>query len=110
LLYGDLRVKPDPLSERVAVWEEFSPERIPELTADVILTFADGEEAEERLRDLLADPLWQRVPAVRDGRVYVVPSGLYYRGDDGPLGARQVIADIVAKLAPVGTPEATPAG
>lgn len=99
LLYGDLRVRPDPLSEQFYTWEELSLERIPELTADYILTFADGEDAEKRLAELLQNPLWQQVPAVKNGKVYTVPSGLYYRGDDGPLGASQVIADIVAKLA-----------
>ena len=68
LLYGDLRVRPDPLSADLPVWEEFSRKRIPELSADAILTFADGPEAEERLRALLADPPWQRVRAVRSGR------------------------------------------
>jgi iron complex transport system substrate-binding protein len=102
LLYGDLRLRPDPLSEGFAVWEELSPERIPELSADVVLTFADGEAAQARLAGVLDDPLWQRVPAVAAGAVHVVPSGLYYRGDDGPLGAAQVIADVVATLAPDG--------
>jgi len=98
LLYGDLRINPDPLSEQFYVWENLSLERIPDLTADYILTFAASEEAEERLAELLDNPLWQTVPAVRNNRVFTVPSGLYYRGDDGPLGAVQVIDDVVAKL------------
>lgn len=106
LLYGDLGINPDPLSEAFPVWEEISLERIPELTADHILTFADGEESRDRLDELFGNPLWQQVPAVRDGRVFIVPSGLYYRGDDGPLGAAQVIAHLVATLAPGETAEA----
>ncbi|NJM08994.1 ABC transporter substrate-binding protein, partial [Candidatus Gracilibacteria bacterium] len=98
LLYGDLGVRPDPLSEALYVWEELSLENVPELSADQLLAFVDGAEAEERYAELTANPLWQRVPAVQNNRVFIVPPGLYYRGDDGPLGATRVVNDIVQKL------------
>jgi iron complex transport system substrate-binding protein len=99
LFYGDLGLTPDPLSETLPVWEELSLERVPELRAKHIVTFADGDEAQDRLDELMASSVWQRVPAVRDGRVVVVPPGLYYRGDDGPLGTALVIDDLVNRLA-----------
>lgn len=98
LFYGDLGLAPDPLIESLPVWEEMSLERVPELTADHIVTFADGDDAQSRLDELLDTPVWQQVPAVAEGRVVVVPPGLYYRGDDGPLGTAKVIADLVARL------------
>jgi iron complex transport system substrate-binding protein len=98
LFYGDLGLTPDPLSETLPVWEEFSLERVPELTAEHIVTFADGDDAQARLDELTASAIWQRVPAVANGRVIVVPPGLYYRGDDGPLGTAQVIDDLVDRL------------
>lgn len=98
LLYGDLGVRPDPLSETLYVWEELSLEKVPQLSSDQLLAFVDGVEAGERYEKLKADPLWQKVPAVQSGKVFIVPSGLYYRGDDGPLGATRVVGDIVQKL------------
>jgi iron complex transport system substrate-binding protein len=98
LLYGDLGVRPDPLSETLYVWEDLSLENIPDLTSDQILAFVDGADAQARYEELTQNPLWQRVPAVQNGKVFIVPSGLYYRGDDGPLGSVRVIDDIVQKL------------
>jgi ABC-type Fe3+-hydroxamate transport system substrate-binding protein len=85
-------------------------ENIPDLTADQILAFVDGDDAQKRYTELTENSLWQRVPAVRDGKVFVVPSGLYYRGDDGPLGSVRVIEDILQKLADetLGAPIPTP--
>jgi iron complex transport system substrate-binding protein len=98
LFYGDLGLEPDPLSAELPVWEALSLERVPDLTAQHIVTFADGDEAQTRLDELLGTAVWQRVPAVASGSVVVVPPGLYYRGDDGPLGTAKVIDDLVARL------------
>jgi ABC-type Fe3+-hydroxamate transport system substrate-binding protein len=80
------------------VWEDLSLEKVPELTADLMLAFVDGDDARQRYDELTRNPLWQKVPAVKNGKVFIVPSGLYYRGDDGPLGAARVVDDIVLKL------------
>jgi iron complex transport system substrate-binding protein len=98
LLYGDLGVRPDPLTDALYVWEDLSLEKVPELTADLMLAFVDGDDAKQRYDELTRNPLWQKVPAVKNGKVFIVPSGLYYRGDDGPLGAARVVDDIVLKL------------
>jgi iron complex transport system substrate-binding protein len=98
LLYGDLGVRPDPLTDALYVWEDLSLEKVPELTADLMLAFVDGDDARQRYDELTRNPLWQKVPAVKNGKVFIVPSGLYYRGDDGPLGAARVVDDIVLKL------------
>jgi iron complex transport system substrate-binding protein len=98
LLYGDLGATIEPLSAQLYVWEELSPERAGDLSAEWLIAFADGDDAKDRLSELLASPLWQQVPAVAAGRVVVVPSGLYYRGDDGPLGVPQLIDDLIDRL------------
>lgn len=97
LLYGDLGLRPDPLSD-FYVWEELSLERVPELTSDYLLTFAADENAQERLDKLLTTPIWQGVPAVAAERVAVVEPNLYYRGDDGPLGTALLLDDLVDRL------------
>lgn len=99
LIYGDLRVPMDPLVAEREVWADLSLETLPEIQSEIILTFADGDEATERLDSLANNPLWTNLPAVQAGQVIVVPSSLYYRGDDGPLGAVQVIDDLLSRLA-----------
>ncbi len=57
--------------------ENFSLENIPELDADVILVFGLDEGDENRPyfeREILSNPLWQSLEAVRAGRVHVVDS------------------------------------
>jgi iron complex transport system substrate-binding protein len=98
LIYGDLRVPMDPLVAEREVWADLSLETLPEIGSEIILTFADGDEATERLASFAGNPLWTNLPAVKAGQVIVVPSSLYYRGDDGPLGAVQVIDDLLNRL------------
>ncbi|MCG8352299.1 MAG: ABC transporter substrate-binding protein, partial [Chloroflexales bacterium] len=64
---------------------------------------------QQRYEELTKNPLWQKVPAVQNGKVFIVPSGLYYRGDDGPLGSVKVIDDIMLKLTGAPLASAPPA-
>ncbi|MCQ3978187.1 MAG: hypothetical protein DPW09_32580 [Anaerolineae bacterium] len=53
-------------------WNEMvSLELIPQLTTDILLLMPEiGGEA--RTKELLASPLWQQLPAVRNGKVYTL--------------------------------------
>lgn len=64
-------------------------------------TVEANQQAEKRLSELAADPLWQRLNAVKQDKVYQVPS--YWIGS-GPVAANLVINDLFKYLVEV--PEA----
>ena len=68
------------------------PEQIPSLDGDVMLLgVAPGGEA--ALRDLMADPAWARLRAVRTGRVRRVAHRPWFVGQ-GILSARRALRDL----------------
>lgn len=97
-LYGDLCLTPDPLAPEDQGWVDISLETLPEVRAEHIFLFVTDDEAEERYAELQSRALWRGLPAVQQGNVYLVPPGLYYRGDDGPLGAAQMLGDMVMRV------------
>jgi iron complex transport system substrate-binding protein len=58
-------------------------------------TAAAKQEAEQKLANLKADPLWRQLNAVQKNKVYQVPS--YWIGS-GPIAANQVIDDLFKYL------------
>lgn len=70
-------------------WPQYSREAVLTSPPDVIL-FPTGKFSQEEFRKMLAsDPLWRRVPAVAEGRVYVVDENLFTRpGPTVPEAAR----------------------
>ena len=62
----------------------FSPERLRDVDADVIIYFAGGGGAEGRADTAFAaataNPLWQTLEAVREGRAYRVDSYVWFEG------------------------------
>jgi len=67
-------------AEMGTAWGEVSPEALLALNPEVLLIReADTEEATEQLRKrierLARHPVWKRIPAVREGRVHLVPYG-----------------------------------
>ncbi|WP_279387510.1 ABC transporter substrate-binding protein [Rubrobacter taiwanensis] len=73
---------------------EISLELIPDIDADHIFVHAavsEEEDADEVLDTLLSEPLWQRNPAVREDRAYVV--GEHWYGF-GLVAANAVLDDL----------------
>jgi iron complex transport system substrate-binding protein len=62
-----------------------SEERLPEIDADLLFYAAGGgsvdqQAARESLKRLETSPLWRRLRAVRNGRLYPVDSAYWFRG------------------------------
>ncbi|MEW4371409.1 ABC transporter substrate-binding protein [Paenibacillus kandeliae] len=74
VLYGDLKLQPEPLVRELA-WDDYNKqitmETIPELTADHLLVVV-GNQAEEQAEQLYANPLWKSIPAVKNNQVHEV--------------------------------------
>lgn len=76
--YRDLRLQPAPEVAELAgeaAWAEISLELVPELRADHLVVFPNaygGEEIGSGLDEYLDSPLWQAVPAVQKGNVYLL--------------------------------------
>lgn len=78
-----------------------SQELIPEADGDIIFiwtgenTVEGKQEAQKQLTQLQSDPLWQKLDAVKNGRVYEVPS--YWIGSSA-IAANLVIDDLFQYL------------
>ena len=70
-----------------------SLEKIPEVDADAIFVMTDLAQDSEALEEFNAtygaNPLWERLDAVRDRRVY--PVDIYLWTNGGPAGVRDVV-------------------
>ncbi len=69
-----------------------TPERIPDLDADVMFLSRFGDD-HRLLNRLVGSRLWPRLGVVREDRVYEVPDDLWFLGI-GNLAARQVLEDL----------------
>ncbi|WP_055108246.1 iron-hydroxamate ABC transporter substrate-binding protein [Paenibacillus ihumii] len=98
VLYRDLGMKvPDVVREisasAVANWNEISSEKLAELDADYIFIVSSAVPMEE----LLADPIWAGLPAVKNGQIYEFDnesSWLY----TGVIANSQMIDDVVESI------------
>ncbi|NJL55100.1 iron-siderophore ABC transporter substrate-binding protein [bacterium] len=76
-------------------------EMLTQADGDVIFIWAGentaeaNQQAQKKLQELQQDPLWQKLKAVRNNRVYQVPS--YWIGS-GPIAANFVIDDLFKHL------------
>lgn len=75
-----------------------SREILPELDADFIFTINYGGSGEANMNELMDNPIWKSMKAVKDGQVYAV-SDEYWTGS-GLIAYGKMIDDIVAFLAP----------
>jgi len=96
ILFEDLGLAPAPFLKPDS--QELSPEKIPQIDADAIfLRLRPKEGSRERDREeaapILNSPLWKRLPAVREGRVYEFDQELTYTG---PLTA-EAFLDVVER-------------
>lgn len=70
-----------------------SEEAIPKMDGDVIFTTVYGEEEETARADITASPLWQRLDAVQEDRVYSVSDDTWMLGI-GYTAADAVLDDL----------------
>jgi iron complex transport system substrate-binding protein len=104
---ADLGIEAQPIPEDTESnygYGVMSLEFIPELTGEHVFLIAYSleenvfEEVDEAaVEELLSGPLWQRLEAVREGRVHPV-QGLAWT-NHGPLGAMRIIDDVEQALA-----------
>jgi iron complex transport system substrate-binding protein len=74
-----------------------SEETIPEMGGDAIFVTAYGPEDETTRERITSDPLWRKLDAVREGRVYEVSDDLWMLGI-GPTAAEGVVDDLERRL------------
>ena len=75
-----------------------SEEEIPEMDGDAIFVTVYGAPEDSTEEEITSDPLWQRLEAVRQDRVYEVPDDLWMLGI-GPTAAEGVVDDLEKNLA-----------
>jgi len=100
LLYGDLEMtRPDLVRNRT--WSStMSPEQLLKFDADYLIVAIDGAvDARRTYDDLRTHPVWQRVPAIRSGRVLVVSKWRHW-ADSGILGRARGIDDVLRLVSP----------
>ena len=74
-----------------------SEEAIPDMGGDEIFVTAYGPEEETTRERITSDPLWQKLDAVREGRVHEVSDDLWMLGI-GPTAAEGVVDDLERRL------------
>ncbi|MBO0603138.1 ABC transporter substrate-binding protein [Sporosarcina sp. E16_3] len=64
------------LDKKDSLWEMISLEVLPEFAGDRIFLIAsdDSEESKQMIEEVINGPIWKGIPAVRNGKAYVVES------------------------------------
>ena len=75
---------------------KLSEERLMDIDGDVLFVAADGTEAAQTITELKQNPLWQKLRAVQNDRVYSVNYPTWRGGN--PLAADEVIDDLFKYL------------
>jgi iron complex transport system substrate-binding protein len=100
LLYGDLAVRRPWLVDHRSWGATMSPEGLLHLDADYLIVSTDAVAGGHRTLDaLFGHPIWQRVPAARNGHVLVISKYRHW-SDSGILGRARGIDDVVRAVAP----------
>lgn len=82
-----------------------SPEMMLDLNLDYLLLAPAMEKGSYRtMTQLLENPLWQRLPAVKNGHVLIINSYRQWRNDSGVLGRSHAIDDVLKLVAPDAIP------
>ena len=89
---SDVGLARPPSQDGVRESETVSPDQIPALDGTVLL-LSVAPDAEDRLRELEADPRWRALRAVRSGAVERVDAGTWWSGG-GVLAARAALRDL----------------
>ncbi|MFE6177274.1 ABC transporter substrate-binding protein [Streptomyces sp. NPDC056464] len=82
--------------------KDVSPEQIDQADADLIFVTAADVEDKTQKQQVVSNPVWKDLPAVRDGKVFEVPDETWMSGI-GVQAAEQMLKD-VAKAAGVTLP------
>ncbi len=109
LLFDQLGLTPDPAMPMVMTgggWDVLSVERLSELQAEHIFMVVDPD-SETYLRRVADMPIWQNLPAVRDGNVHRVAAGTWLSGD-GLLGCEAIVDDVLNDIVSPGGSDVTP--
>lgn len=96
LIYGELGLKPTPLTPKDGNSADLSLEKLPELKADHVYLQVDGN-AREYMKELEKHPIWKTVPAVSSNKVYAPDFWVYMSW--GTIGRSLIIDEIVKNLA-----------
>jgi len=75
-----------------------SQEAIPDMAGDTIFVTIYGAVGDTPRQEIISDPLWRKLDAVRQGRVYEVSDDLWMLGI-GPTAANGVVDDLEKHLA-----------
>jgi len=98
VLYSDLGLTPHKLVKEWS-WkhaESLSLEKLPELDADYIFILVQGEAARPMLEEFKKSPLWQNLPAVKNGQALEMPSNYWMAS--GAIANTKKINDVVEAL------------
>jgi iron complex transport system substrate-binding protein len=76
--------------------KSISEERLMDIDGDILFVATDGEEAAQKITNLKQNPLWQKLRAVQNDRVYPVNYPTWRGGN--PLAADAVIDDLFKYL------------
>lgn len=89
-----------PQAQRVdRTFVEVSKEQLALADGDLVFYSAFGADGEQEQAALTAGPLWQRLPAVAQGRAHQVSDDLWYLGI-GPIAAGRVLDDLAGHARP----------
>jgi iron complex transport system substrate-binding protein len=105
LLFEQLGLLPDPAMPIVMSsggWDVLSVERLSTLSAEHIFMVVDPD-SEAYLRGVAETSIWRNIPAVKHEHVHRVASKTWL-GGEGILGCEAIIDDVLAAMAPQGTP------
>jgi iron complex transport system substrate-binding protein len=105
VILADLGIEPQPVPESASDWSgdgtraigELSLEYVPELSGEHVFLISYDIEEGITPEELLRQPIWQSLEAVKEGRVHPVEGTAWT--NHGPTGAMQVIAEVEAALA-----------
>jgi iron complex transport system substrate-binding protein len=101
LLFERLGLRADPAMPRVMSpggWDVFSLERLSTIRPDHIFMVVDTD-SEAYCAYVRSTPIWQRLPAVKNGRVHRVAAATWL-GGDGILANEAILKDVLAAMAP----------
>ncbi|MEK8129135.1 ABC transporter substrate-binding protein [Paenibacillus filicis] len=73
-----------------------SMEILPDIDADYIFTINQGGQGTDRIKEMMASPIWKTMPAVKQGHVYEVDEAHWLGG--GLIAYEKIMDDVVRLL------------
>ncbi|KOV81236.1 iron-siderophore ABC transporter substrate-binding protein [Streptomyces sp. NRRL WC-3618] len=100
---GLVRPKSQVSTDPEVTMKDVSPEQIDQADADLIFATAADTEDKTQKQQVVTNPVWKSLPAVKNGKVFEVPDEIWMSGI-GVQAAEQMLAD-VAKATGVELPK-----